>query len=799
VPDDVNSSRSRAAVPSRRQVLAAAAAASAAAVSPAVRAAAATAPTAATTAPNPPAGPPSSPYPAGPDRPALPVAHFPDRLHAFVWRNWGLVDPARLAAVVGAAEGDLRRLATAMGLPERPAVPPEMPARGYATLIRRNWHLLPYDQLVTLLGLTPERLAHLLREDDFLWVKLGSLKPRCDRLAWAEPDDAARRRAGEIRAVAGPTFARLAAGPAEPRFAFLARFRRPLAPADYPAAPPDPLAVPPRFLHSYFAVFGDPLLDPALDPYPDALLKELADLGVTGVWLHVVLRDMAPGGEAFPEFGRGHERRLATLADLVARARRFGIGVYLYVNEPRAMPAAFFASRPELAGVRERDLVTLCTSRPQVRRWLTDALAHVFGAVPGLAGVFTITASENLTHCGSHGKQAGCPRCAARPSAELVAEVNAAVVDGVRRGNPRARVIAWDWGWDNRWAADAIARLPDGVWFQSVSEWDVPVDRGGVKSKVGEYSLSAVGPGPRATRNWRLARDRGLKTIAKVQLNVTWELSAVPALPVLDLVARHCRGLAAVGVDGHMLGWSLGGYPSPNLDVARRFAAGPAATEDAVLDAVAADRYGPAGAADARRAWTTFSAAFEHYPYAGNVVYRCPVQVGPANPLYLAATGYPSTMVGFPYDDAAGWSAPYPPAVLAAQFDAVADGWERGLEPLARAAAAAPPARRADAEADVRWARVAALHFRSVANQTRFATVRDAHAGAAADPARAELARRELARLASDEARLAAELLPLCAADARVGFEASNHYYYVPQDLVEKLVNCRHVADLLGG
>ena len=56
-----------------------------------------------------------------------------------------------------------------------------------------------------------------------------------------------------------------------------------------------------------------------------------------------------------------------------------------------------------------------------------------------------------------------------------------------------------------------------------------------------------------------------------------------------------------------------------------------------------------------------------------------------------------------------------------------------------------------------------------------------------------------MVRLAADEDRLARELLPLCAEDARVGFESSNHYYYVPQDLVEKAVNCRHVLAGLGG
>ena len=47
----------------------------------------------------------------------------------------------------------------------------------------------------------------------------------------------------------------------------------------------------------------------------------------------------------FPEFGADHERRLANLRILVERARKYGIGVYLYINEPRAMPASFFANR----------------------------------------------------------------------------------------------------------------------------------------------------------------------------------------------------------------------------------------------------------------------------------------------------------------------------------------------------------------------------------------------------------------------------------------------------------------------
>ncbi|MEA3476669.1 MAG: hypothetical protein U9R60_00690 [Bacteroidota bacterium] len=65
-------------------------------------------------------------------------------------------------------------------------------------------------------------------------------------------------------------------------------------------------------------------------------------------------------------------------------------------------------------------------------------------------------------------------------------------------------------------------------------------------TEVGEYSISAVGPGPRARRLWKVAKEQELKTIAEVQVNNTWELSAIPYLPVMHLVARsmpsssHC-------------------------------------------------------------------------------------------------------------------------------------------------------------------------------------------------------------------------------------------------------------------
>lgn len=735
--------------------------------------------------------------PQGASPAPIPAAHFPSPVHAVVWRNWDLVGPAGIAKTLATSEENVTALAASLGLPPAGQIAPDWRRRGYITLLRRNWHLLPYQQLLTLLEMSPEQLALALREDDFLYQKLGSCKPRCATVRYEPPNAAQRARAAEIRELVERHFGAEMRRPAEAPFAFVDQLSR----LPEKQSPPRDRARPTgtRCIYSYFGTFGDPLADAQLNPYPDGLLARLGEAGVNGVWLHVVLRQLAPGGPLFSDLDAGHQQRLANLRRLVERAGRQGIGVYLYLNEPRALPASWFAGAPqraELAGAPEQDYRALCTSDQRVRRWLADSVAHVFREVPELAGVFTITASENLTHCASHGQQGQCPRCRARSAADVIAEVNATIAEGARRASPRARVIAWDWGWNGHGdARETIAKLPKNVALMSVSEWALPIERGGVRSTVGEYSLSAVGPGPRADSHWEAARRAGLETFAKVQLNNTWELAAVPYLPVLDLVARHCENLARARVDGMLLSWSLGGYPSLNLRVAQRFAENPQAQRDDVLDELAREAYGAAGAAPARRAWTAMSRAFEQFPFDGAVLYRAPQQLGPANPLYLAPTGYPSTMTGFAYDDLAGWRGMYPPEVFAGQFARLAAGWAEGLAELERAVVGAPLERQAAARADLRVAQAAQLHFASVANQARFVLARDAPAGDGSTTTR----RDELSRLANDEIRLARQLFRLARADSRIGFEAANQYFYLPLDLIEKVIVCEHVKAIVAG
>jgi hypothetical protein len=709
----------------------------------------------------------------------LPLPHFPDALHAVIWRNWELVDVERLAQVLRATPRQIAAIADSMGLPSVEQVInlpyKEIQRRAYITLIRRNWHLLPYEQLLELLGWTAEELAFTLREDDFLYVKLGQLKPQCEPVYYAPPSREAQRRAAEIRRVVEEEFGDALQTRGELPFAFLKELT---APQPIPANPRQPAnqSIELRFLYSYFALYGDPLLQPEVNPYPDGYLARLAELGVNGVWLQGVLHKLARW-ELAPELSERYEERLENLRQLVARAQKYGIGIYLYMNEPRAMPLAFFRKYPQLLGVIEGDFAALCTSAPEVQAFLTESLASIFAAVPDLAGVFTITASENLTHCWSHGRGGECPRCAPRGAATVVAEVNNLIAQGVWRSQPNARVIAWDWGWRDDWAEDAIKRLRRETWLMSVSEWSLPIERGGIKSEVGEYSISSVGPGPRATKHWAIARQRGMKTAAKVQINNTWELSAVPYIPALRLIAEHVNNLAQTDINGLMLSWTLGGYPSPNLEIAAQFYGDNPPSPLRAIENVARRRFGDIVAALVMQAWQQFSLAFQEFPYHGSVVYRGPQHVGPANLLYREPTGYPSTMVGFPYDHLDGWRAIYPPDVFQAQFEKLAKEWWKGLQMLQAAyELESSPA----LAAELNVAEAVYLHFQSVANQIAFIRARESDWSRCKELLKAEIA-------------IARRMFDIVNADSRIGFEATNHYYYTRLDLVEKVVSCRHL------
>lgn len=720
--------------------------------------------------------------PATSQRQPVLADYFPAPWQTVLWRNWGLVPIERIAAALQATTDQLRDAAGQLGLDPTKTAGPVWTSRGYLTIIRENWHLCTYKQILTLLDIKEETLAFILKEDDFFWHKMGEVKPQVDAPVYQPLDEVAQHRTCAIAACLAKSLPD-ADWQQENGFAFINRFTRQLTPAERGEAighvdPTDDL----RTIYSYFALYGDPLMTPDLDPFPEALLAEYARMGVKGVWLQGLLYQLV----VFPfdpELSTGHERRIANLNALIKRAAQYGIGVYLYLNEPRAMGDAFFQKYPDLRGTREGHFWALCTTRPEVKEYLESATRQLFTQAAGLAGVFTITMSENLTNCYSRAGDGNlCPRCARRKPWEVVAEVNNLIARGARAANPNAKVIAWNWAWGSEWETKVPALLTEGQIIQCTSETKLETRIGGISGEVIDYSMSVVGPGDEARTLWRAAQACGHPACAKVQFNNTWELSAVPWLPVFDKVARHVQNLKKEGVRNLQLSWTLGGYPSPNLKLA-----GYLMNEKGDVRSFLDEWLGSDLGAVAYTAQKRLSESFSEFPFHIGVLYVGPQNYGPMVPFYLKRTGWQATMIGFPYDDLDQWRAIYPRDVFARQFQLLVEGWREGLAMLLPY-----QGRSEDFDDMIGLADAALCHFESTWNQIRFVMNRDEWLDSGSDAARKNL----LSIIAAEEA-VVRRLIRLRLRDSRIGYESSNHYYYTLQDLAEKLINLQACRDQL--
>ena len=194
-----------------------------------------------------------------------------------------------------------------------------------------------------------------------------------------------------------------------------------------------------------------------------------------------------------------------------------------------------------------------------------------------------------------------------------------------------------------------------------------------------------------------------------------------------------------------------------------------------------------------------FSRAFREYPFDAGVLYQSPVQMGPANLLYPAATHYRATMTGIPYDDLDGLARTVPGRRVCGPVRqggrTVAAGaeasWSRRW-PRPRWTARQRPGPNCVLPGQPGYTSPA---WRSrPASRPRGTPWRSRRRLPRPSAKRCWLA---CARRSKSEARAAGELFRLAREDSCLGYEAANQYFYLPIDLMEKVVNCRWVADRL--
>lgn len=321
--------------------------------------------------------------------------------------------------------------------------------------------------------------------------------------------------------------------------------------------------------------------------------------------------------------------------------------------------------------------------------------------------------------------------------------------------------------WTEDQTFHGVELLDKNISVMCVSEFDLDIEKGGIPSKVIDYSISNPGPSALTMKILTKAKACGHKLYAKIQTNNSWECSAVPYLPVFDLLLEHLRNLSAIGVEDYMLTWTLGGYPSPMLGMAAAYAQDPDAFD---LDEWYKAEYG-AESAIVKAAVGRFCQGFQEYPFSIQSLYLSPKALACANLWAVDGQDKSSTMVCFAFDDYESWTTPYPLEVYLSQYEKLLRAWEEGLAGIERS----------DSEKVrelTRFAQAAYAHFYSDYLQTKFAYYR-----------RNKMENKSvLLDVAAKEQENARRLLGLLYADSRIGFEASNHYFYTDRNLIEKIL-----------
>ncbi len=674
---------------------------------------------------------------------ALPTPHFPTRHQAFIFRAWEYVPAERIAKILGTTEENVIRMAEEMGLPNY-APGNIWLERGYITIIRQMWHILPYSQLLDLLGMTEGELALILKEEDFLDIKLQS-KPICEPVSWRELTDGERAQTEKIKSV-------MQTVDVSGKRAFEFEYSVPNISREGKEI------FKTRMIYAFSGLYQHAFDVPSEVYLPDEQLEAYRALGVNGIWTQGMLSGLVEFPFE-PSISAGCADRLARMRKMTERLAKYGIKLYLYINEPRYMPLSFFEKHPDIKGHERHEGAALCTSTEKVRHYIRDSIEKICRAVPLIGGFFMITRSENLTNCYSHSGdmnvECTCPRCSKRSAPEVISKLINTVADAAHSVSGDIKVFAWGWAWRG-FSEEIIRRLRKDVILLAQSELDVPFRIGGVEGRVVDYSMSIIGPGDKAKSEWSVAKECGLEVGAKVQISTTWEASTVPAIPVSPLIDDHIRGLLDEGVEHLMLSWTLGGYPCNNIGAAAKYFYEKSDSDAPVYEAE-----------------KLFSDAFREFPFHLNTLYRGPQNAGPSNPLFPTPSGYKATMTCFAYDDLERWRSIYPVDIFEDQFRKLCEGWEKGLALI-----------NDDDDSEVAiMARAAYCLFKSSLDQIRFIRARDE--GRYAD-AKA---------LAESEEKTARLMLRQMNKNAAIGYEASNHYYFSKGQIVEKILNCRQVAE----
>ena len=391
--------------------------------------------------------------------------------------------------------------------------------------------------------------------------------------------------------------------------------------------------------------FGDELLD-EIEYYPDEYLNRLVHSGTNGLWIYTSFRALVKT-DYFDDDEAPINKRMEKLKRVVAKCKRYGVGVYIFAIEPMGLFDEEHARLPQFAGAAKRfdKFWPVCLRSPEAASYVAEATEKLFSSVPDLAGYIDITAGERPTNCASGGNFHTCPRCQKYSRGENLAFACDKIREGMRRAGTGAKFISWTYGhryWDNGDIDEYIKNLPEDITVMQNFE-----DRG-YNEQLGrpriayDYWLSYPGPSELFDSSAKMAHMYHRELFAKMQVVTSHEIATIPYIPAPGLVFRKYEAARRLGVVGVMECWYFGNYPSIMSRASGELSFREDMTDkyEFLID-FAARLYGKTLAKSVADAWLKFEEGYFNYPTNIMFSYYGPMHDGVVWEMHLKPQNVP--------------------------------------------------------------------------------------------------------------------------------------------------------------
>lgn len=525
-----------------------------------------------------------------------------------------------------------------------------------------------------------------------------------------------------------------------------------------------------------------------IDYYPEEYLNRLAHDGINGLWLGASLHDVLKS-DVIPEYGADSERRINKLCAVVERCRKYGIGVYLLSVEPGSgykNPA--FEKHTELHGqMGWGDYHLFCPSTDGCMDYIKGAMRKLFTLVPGLSGFINISTGECLSGCGS-ASELTCPRCKKKYGTlgAALAATEKAFADAMHEVKPEAEFISWTYSqriWRDEDIADACQRRDEAVIHMQNFEDFGRCEQLGKERYAFDYWLSYVGPGEVMKKSLIVNRARKIKTYAKLQVCSSHEISSVPYVPVPGILYDKYKAMREEGISGAVLCWYFGNYPCMMGKAASELSFEPFPMSKAEFLEHLAGIYWGRDAKRAAEAFGLFERGYSNYPVSQSFEWFGPMQDSPVAPLHLIPVDMPmpstwilDNMVG---GDRIGECLTDGHTLSEARelCERMSILWDEGV----KAFEGLSDCGKQERAEQKRNAMAINLLFKSGTNILRFYELRHRLGIGDGD---AEEILSEMRRIVLAEIEISRDMIPLCEADARLGYHSEAHgYKFFPEKL----------------